>query len=193
MALVGQSGSGKTTLLSLLGGLDSKYQGEVKLFGRDLNSFSEAERDQLRNRQIGFVFQSFHLLAHLSLRENVAMPLWLDSSQQKDSLQAAEEQLIKVGLKDRLEAKVASLSGGEKQRVAIARAMVHQPKLVLADEPTGNLDSQTSAEILGLFEQMKRSEENSCAIVVATHDPELAEKADRILRLEQGRLVESSS
>lgn len=188
VALVGPSGCGKTTLLTILGALDGGYQGRVSLMGRSLEKLSEDERTGLRNESIGFVFQSFHLLDHLTAAQNVEVPLWLLPKRVSRAEEAARAKSVleMVDLGDRLFEAVPSMSGGERQRVAIARAVVNRPKLLLADEPTGNLDRETGARIFELFSRIR--EEQQCAVVVATHDPELAAQADRTLRVEQGRL-----
>ncbi len=189
VALVGPSGCGKTTLLTILGALDGGYRGHAELMGRTLDVLSEDERTALRNEQIGFVFQAFHLLDHLSVAENVEVPMWLLPSRRSrdDERARAREVLALVGLGDRLDEPVPSMSGGERQRVAIARAVINGPKLLLADEPTGNLDRETGALIFEIFDRVRR--EQHCAVVVATHDSELAARADRVVRLEAGRLA----
>ena len=186
VALVGPSGCGKTTLLSIIGGLDSAFEGDVRVLGHALAELSDDARADLRAHRIGFVFQAFHLLDHLSALENVEVPRWLGSSS-RDGRACACAALERVGLGAHRDAQVPSLSGGERQRVAIARAVVNRPRLLLADEPTGNLDEQTGLEIFELFDRIR--EDDGCAIVVATHDERLAGRADRVLRLEAGRLV----
>jgi ABC-type lipoprotein export system ATPase subunit len=188
LALVGASGCGKTTLLNIVGALDEDFAGEAKLLGRSLRSLGDDERTELRNQSIGFVFQAFHLLEHLTLLENVFVPLWLSPARSgpDEETKRAKEALEKVGLADRLHDSVRPLSGGERQRVAIARAIVNRPKLLLADEPTGNLDRETGRSIYQLFESIKST---PCAVMVATHDVTLAEAADRTLRLVDGELT----
>ncbi|MEL6186627.1 MAG: ABC transporter ATP-binding protein [Myxococcota bacterium] len=194
VAMVGTSGSGKTTLLSVIGGLDGRFEGRATVFGETLSGLDDNARTELRHRLVGFVFQSFHLLEHLSVVENVEVPLWLGSSPAEEAHAAARHALERVGLGGRESARVPSLSGGERQRVAIARALVTKPRLLLADEPTGNLDDVTGAAILDLFDELRRGagDEDPPALVVATHDPRVATRADRVLRLEGGQLEEAS-
>ncbi|MBK6688658.1 MAG: ABC transporter ATP-binding protein [Deltaproteobacteria bacterium] len=182
VALVGPSGCGKTTLLSVAGALDADYQGEARLLGQDLRQLNDDARTRLRNEQLGFVFQAFHLLEHLSVAENVAVPLWLRDPpipEVQANLQV-QARLDEVGLGDRGNESVRQLSGGERQRVAIARALVGGPKLLLADEPTGNLDQVTGAKIAELFEQIRKLD---CAVLIATHDRSLAARADQVIEL----------
>jgi putative ABC transport system ATP-binding protein len=188
VALVGASGCGKTTLLNVIGGLDNEFTGEAKLMGRSLRTMSDDERTELRNKHFGFVFQAFHLLEHLTVAQNVELPLWLSSergARESEELRAKEALEI-VGLGDRLHDAVRPLSGGERQRVAIARALVNKPTLLLADEPTGNLDRSTGRAIYELFARIKAA---GCTVVVATHDVELAQTADRTVTLAEGRLA----
>lgn len=197
VALVGPSGCGKTTLLSIMGALDGGFEGEATVLGQALGRLDDAGRARLRCESLGFVFQSFHLLDHLSVLENVEVPLWLQPQRgsRADERARAREALERVGLGDRLEERVPHLSGGERQRVAVARALVNRPKLLLADEPTGNLDTKTGAEIYALFEAIRTPEDGSpgCAIVIATHDPRLESRVDRVVRVEAGRLVDAAS
>ncbi|MCK6547811.1 ABC transporter ATP-binding protein [Myxococcota bacterium] len=192
VALVGASGCGKTTLLNVLGALDADVKGDVTIAGHSLAALDDDARSDLRNRTIGFVFQSFHLLEHLSVGENVEVPLWLSRARVSRSEEAAraKEALDKVGLGDRLTEPVRPLSGGERQRVAIARAIINRPTLLLADEPTGNLDRETGRSIYALFDRIRRetAAPQGCAVVVATHDPELAKAADRVLTVKNGRI-----
>lgn len=189
VAIIGPSGSGKTSLLNVIGALDGGFRGKAALFGRSLGELDDDGRAGVRNELVGFVFQSFHLLDHLSVIENVKVPLWLSSradSPEHES-QLAQDALRRVGLLDRAESAIGPLSGGERQRVAIARALVNKPRLVLADEPTGNLDAETGASIYGLFDEIRKGSEG-CAVVVVTHDPRIARRADRVLRLGGGKL-----
>ena len=189
VALVGASGSGKTTLLSIIGGLDPTFDGEAALFGAELRGLGDDALTRLRNERIGFVFQSFHLLEHLSVTENVELPAWLSPRPPPEG--AAQAALEAVGLGARGAARVPSLSGGERQRVAIARALAGGPRLLLADEPTGNLDDRTGEEILDLFDQLRGGAAAlERALLVATHDPRVARRADRVRRAEDGRLTE---
>jgi len=186
IAIVGSSGSGKTTLLNLLGGLDSPTSGVVSVAGFDLAGVSEVQRGILRNRFIGFVYQFHHLLAEFSALENVCMPLYIAGISDEEASARAASLLGRVGLGERLTHKPAELSGGERQRVAIARALVSEPKCVLMDEPTGNLDRQTALEIHVLMKELSISLATS--FIVVTHDVALAAAMDRRLSLVAGKL-----
>jgi len=188
VAVVGPSGSGKTTLLGLCAGLDRPSTGTVMLAGEDIGAMSEDERTAVRGRNVGFVFQSFRLLPTLTARENVAVPLELLGQGGRRASEAAGALLERVGLGDRLGHYPSQLSGGEQQRVALARAFVHRPRLLFADEPTGNLDGETGARIHDLLFELNR--EAGTALVVVTHDADLAERCDRVVRLRGGRVVE---
>jgi putative ABC transport system ATP-binding protein len=188
VAIVGRSGSGKTTLLSLLAGLDAPDKGTVRFRGEDLPQTDEDALAEWRGRHVGLVFQSFHLVPTLSALENAALPLYpraMSTAQRRDR---AGQRLEQVGLGHRLTHRPAQLSGGEQQRVAIARALVGEPAIVLADEPTGNLDTATGAEILALFQRLR--EETGIALAVVTHDEKVASIADRQIRLQDGKVVE---
>lgn len=187
VAVIGASGSGKSTLLHLLGAIDSPDAGSVALEGRDLFAESDAERTRLRRRRVGFVFQFFHLLPTLDVRDNVALPLELDGVQRSEARERASEALEWVSLADRGGASPDRLSGGEQQRVALARALVTRPALILADEPTGNLDPQRADSVLELLSRQAR--ERSAALVMVTHSQRAARSMDRVLRLSDGRLV----
>jgi len=187
VGLVGTSGSGKTTLLSLLAALDTPTEGEILLDGQALGPLSEDERTALRGRMIGFVFQSFMLLPGLTAQENVELPVRL-AGHPKPSARA-RDLLGTVGLAHRIHHYPAQLSGGEQQRVAIARAFALEPPLLLADEPTGNLDQATGARIIDLLFELNR--ERGATLLLVTHDPALAGRCDRLLRLDQGRLAAS--
>jgi putative ABC transport system ATP-binding protein len=184
VAIIGSSGSGKSTLMNLLGLLDTPTEGTYLLDGRDVARTSEVERARLRNRNVGFVFQAFHLMARLSALENVELPLLY--SDRRDIRGLARAALEAVGLADRARHKPSELSGGQQQRVAIARAMVNAPELLLADEPTGNLDPHSALEIMSTFQRLQ---ESGRTVIVVTHDRQIAEHCQRILHLEDGRIV----
>ncbi len=186
VAIVGASGSGKSTLLNLLGGLDLPSSGQVLMGGRDLAKLNEESRCELRNRELGFVYQFHHLLPEFSASENVAMPLMIAGTGRAEAERRAAELLGEVGLSSRLAHRPAQLSGGERQRVAIARALVMEPSCVLMDEPTGNLDPAAAAQVLELIDRLKHTA--TASFVVVTHDAGIAAHMDRVYILEQGSL-----
>ena len=189
VALLGASGSGKSTLLNLLSGIDTADDGAIWVQGRDLVAMTEAERTLFRRRHIGFVFQFFNLLPTLTVLENAALPLELAGAPAKEARSKARALLEQVGLADRTASYPDLLSGGEQQRVALARALVHDPLLVLADEPTGNLDEDTGAQVMALLEQLTRQAGKN--LVMATHNLENVRRADRVIHVHEGKLVES--
>jgi len=186
VAIIGASGSGKTTLLQIMGGLDDPDEGEVLVNGEAMHGSNEAAKGELRNRYIGFVYQFHHLLPEFTAEENVAMPLLIRREPRHAALDRARELLARVGLGERLTHKPGELSGGERQRAAVARALITRPQLVLADEPTGNLDSGNGEHVLSLMLELNR--ELSTSLVIVTHDHSIAERMDRILVLEEGKL-----
>ena len=187
VALIGPSGSGKSTLMNLIGCLDSPSEGHYILNGRDTSALSEQELAVVRNREIGFVFQSFHLLPRQSALQNVMQPRVYRRMSPSERRDRAVQALRNVGLGDRLDHRPNQLSGGQRQRVAVARALVGEPSILLADEPTGNLDSRTSAEIMGLFDALHAQGQT---VVLVTHEPDIAAHCRRTIRVFDGRIVE---
>jgi len=184
-SIVGPSGSGKTTLLGLCAGLDAPNAGSVELCGKDLNTLDEDERAQLRNKEVGFIFQNFQLLPTLTALENVSVPLELQGA--ANAIRKSTDLLEKVGLKDRLHHYPSQLSGGEQQRVALARAFANSPSILFADEPTGNLDTETGEKVIQLLLDLNK--ENGTTLVIITHDMELANRTQQILKLKGGKIV----
>ena len=186
LALRGASGAGKSTLLHLLGGLDTPNAGEVHFAGKNLAQLSDRELSQLRNSKIGLIFQAYHLLPELDALENVCLPARMARTPAPVAEARGRELLARVGLKERMEHRPNELSGGEQQRVAIARALINSPELILADEPTGNLDSQTGDEIINLLCDLRN--EHQTTLVIATHDTKVAERAPKVVRLVDGQV-----
>ena len=186
IALRGSSGAGKSTLLHLIGGLDTPNAGEIFFAGQNLTQFSEAELTQFRNRRVGFIFQAYHLLPELDALENVCLPACMARLAVATVETRARDLLTRVGLKERLDHKPSELSGGEQQRVAIARALINEPELLLADEPTGNLDSRTGSEIIELLKTI--CAEKQMTFIIATHDAKVAAHAQRVIELADGKI-----
>jgi ABC-type lipoprotein export system ATPase subunit len=187
LALRGASGAGKSTLLHLIGGLDLPNAGEILFDGQNLSTFSEGELTQFRSRRVGFVFQAYHLLPELTALENVCLPARIARISTVQAEKRGRELLARAGLAERVEHKPSELSGGEQQRVAIARALINEPELLLADEPTGNLDSKTGGEIIELLKNLRA--ERQTTLVIATHDARIAAHAQRVIELADGRFA----
>ncbi|MAL58847.1 MAG: macrolide ABC transporter ATP-binding protein [Flavobacteriaceae bacterium] len=187
VALMGPSGSGKSTLMNLLGCLDTPTGGTYELNGVDVSSMTDDELAEIRNKEIGFVFQTFNLLPRTTALDNVALPMVYAGASKSERNQRASEVLTDVGLADRMDHKPNQLSGGQRQRVAVGRALVNKPSIILADEPTGNLDSKTSLEIMQLFDDIHKA---GNTVIIVTHEEEIAEHAHRVIRLRDG-MVES--
>ncbi len=186
VAIVGPSGSGKSTLMNLLGCLDTPTDGEYEIGGDNVAGVTRDELAEIRNRRVGFVFQNFNLLPHISAQENVELPMLFGGINPKERKRRATELLTRVGLGDRLDHKPTELSGGQMQRVAIARALAMDPDIVLADEPTGNLDTSSGTDVMGLFQELWKS---GRTLVIITHDPALAKRASRIVEIRDGRIT----
>ncbi|GHC60077.1 ABC transporter ATP-binding protein [Ulvibacter litoralis] len=189
VALMGPSGSGKSTLMNLLGCLDTPTSGTYLLNGKDVSNMTDDDLAEIRNKEIGFVFQTFNLLPRTTALENVALPMVYAGVSKKDRNKRAEEVLTDVGLADRMDHKPNQLSGGQRQRVAVGRALVNKPSIILADEPTGNLDSKTSLEIMALFSEIHKQ---GNTVIIVTHEEEVAEQAHRVIRLRDG-IIESDT
>jgi putative ABC transport system ATP-binding protein len=186
LSLVGRSGSGKSTLLHIIGGLDRRYRGRAIVLGHDLETLDDRRLAQFRNREVGFVFQAFNLLDHLTAAENVKLPSYFADGPRADDERRALAALERVGIGHKAMARPSELSGGQKQRVAIARALFHEPRLLLCDEPTGNLDSETGQQIIELFRALNH---DGLTLLIVTHEERVSSVASRVLRLEDGRLV----
>jgi len=187
MSIMGPSGSGKTTLLNLIGALDRPTEGRVRIKGTDISGLNDDELAELRNREIGFVFQFFNLVARISALKNVEMPMAFAGVSQDERKRQAKELLESVGLGERIDHKPTELSGGEQQRVAIARALVNNPSVVLCDEPTGNVDSKTGKEVMEILRKLNREQQQT--FVIVTHDPLVAESVDRIAHMQDGVII----
>ncbi len=187
LAIVGTSGSGKTTLLNILGGLDRDYEGSVEIDGQELRSLSDRRLSRLRNQTMGFIFQSFNLLPHITCLENIMVPAYFSSSALAESRRRARDLVELVGLRDKANDRPTELSGGQKQRVAIARAMFSKPSIILCDEPTGSLDQSTSVQILTLFHALNHTE--GATFVLVTHDEKVSGACQRVIRLEDGCIL----
>ena len=189
LAIMGPSGSGKSTAVNMIGCLDIPTKGTIKLDGHDISKLSESELAQIRGRKIGFIFQQFNLIPTLTAQENVMLPMIFQGVLEEERIQRAGSLLEMVGLKERKQHRPSEMSGGQQQRVAIARALANNPEVIIADEPTGNLDSRTGAIVIGLLQNIHKKEEKT--IVMVTHDPGLAKIADRIEYLKDGKAVKS--
>ncbi len=188
VSIVGTSGSGKSTLLNIIGGLDRDFEGKVKVENTSYNGLSDRSLSILRNKTIGFIFQSFNLLDHLTCWENVALPSFFDQKPSGNAKDRAVEVLERLGLGNKVNVTPGNLSGGQKQRVAIARALFNKPKILLCDEPTGNLDTKTGAQIIELFKEL--NEKDGITLILVTHEDRLSRVAQRVLRLEDGKIVD---
>lgn len=187
VAIIGHSGSGKSTLMNMLGCLDIPSSGSYLLHGQDVSSMSDDELSDIRNKEIGFIFQGFNLIPNLTAEENVELPLIYRGVPRRERRELARQALTKVGLEHRMEHKPSEMSGGQQQRVAIARAIAQAPPIILADEPTGNLDSNSTKEILGILKQLHKE---GRTVILITHDNEIAAQAERVIRIRDGRVEE---
>ena len=187
-AIYGPSGCGKTSLLSIISGLDSQYQGNLYFKNQNMRDFSERDLTYFRKAHIGFVFQNFNLIPHQSVLENVKMPLYVKNMTDKEMVKIAERKLSRLGIGDFITKNVKQLSGGQKQRVAIARALVNNPEMIVADEPTGSLDSQSQENVLEIFKELA---EAGKTVIIVTHNPEVADYADVVIKMKDGEVVET--
>ena len=187
-AIYGPSGCGKTSLLSIISGLDSQYQGNLYFKDQNMRDFSERDLTYFRKAHIGFVFQNFNLIPHQSVLENVKMPLYVKNMTDKEMAEIAERELSRLGIGDFIKKNVKQLSGGQKQRVAIARALVNNPEMIVADEPTGSLDSQSQENVLEIFKELA---EAGKTVIIVTHNPEVADYADIVIKMKDGEVVET--
>ena len=186
-AIYGPSGCGKTSLLSIISGLDSQYQGNLYFKNQNMRDFSERDLTYFRKAHIGFVFQNFNLIPHQSVLENVKMPLYVENMTDKEMIEIAEKELSRLGIGEFIKKNVKQLSGGQKQRVAIARALVNNPEMIVADEPTGSLDSQSQENVLEIFKELA---EAGKTVIIVTHNPEVADYADVVIKMKDGEVVE---
>lgn len=187
-AIYGPSGCGKTSLLSIISGLDSQYQGNLYFKNQNMRDFSERDLTHFRKAHIGFVFQNFNLIPHQSVLENVKMPLYVKNMTDKEMIEIAEKELSRLGIGEFIKKNVKQLSGGQKQRVAIARALVNNPEMIVADEPTGSLDSQSQENVLEIFKELA---EAGKTVIIVTHNPEVADYADVVIKMKDGEVVET--
>lgn len=187
-AIYGPSGCGKTSLLSIISGLDSQYQGNLYFKNQNMRDFSERDLTYFRKAHIGFVFQNFNLIPHQSVLENVKMPLYVENMTDKEMIEIAEKELSRLGIGEFIKKNVKQLSGGQKQRVAIARALVNNPEMIVADEPTGSLDSQSQENVLEIFKELA---EAGKTVIIVTHNPEVADYADIVIKMKDGEVVET--
>ena len=187
-AIYGPSGSGKTSLLNIISGLDSQYQGNLYFKNQNMRDFSERDLTYFRKAHIGFVFQNFNLIPHQSVLENVKMPLYVKNMTDKEMVEIAKKELNRLGIGDFIKKNVKQLSGGQKQRVAIARALVNNPEMIVADEPTGSLDSQSQENVLEIFKELA---EAGKTVIIVTHNPEVADYADVVIKMKDGEVVET--
>ena len=187
-AIYGPSGCGKTSLLSIISGLDSQYQGNLYFKNQNMRDFSERDLTYFRKAHIGFVFQNFNLIPHQSVLENVKMPLYVKNMTDKEMAEIAERELSRLGIGDFIKKNVKQLSGGQKHRVAIARALVNNPEMIVADEPTGSLDSQSQENVLDIFKELA---EAGKTVIIVTHNPEVADYADVVIKMKDGEVVET--